>query len=86
MKSKERKVKEANDEIIRSYHPALAKYGAEIVQAREIHLRVLSDFIRNILSDLKPELADMQLKLRTVHELSDPKIFEEKRSFAAGRL
>ena len=72
------RMKEANDDVIRSYHPALAKYGAEIVQAREIHLRVLSDFMRNILEDLKPELADLQLKLRTVHELSDPKIFEEK--------
>lgn len=70
--------KDANNDLIRSYHPALAKYGAEIVQAREIHLRILSDFMRNILSDLKPELADLQLKLKTVHELSDPKIFEEK--------
>lgn len=72
------RMKEANDDVIRSYHPALAKYGAEIVQAREIHLRVLSDFMRNILSELKPELADMRMKLRTIHELSDPKIFEEK--------
>jgi len=72
------RMKDANDDVIRSYHPALAKYGAEIVQAREIHLRILSDFMRNILSELKPELADMQLKLRTIHELSDPKIFEEK--------
>lgn len=72
------RMKDANDEVIRSYHPALAKYGAEIVQAREMHLRILSDFMRNILAELKPELADMQLKLRTVHELSDPKIFEEK--------
>ena len=72
------RMKEAPSDVIRSYHPALAKYGAEIVQAREIHIRILSDFMRNILSDLKPELADLQLKLRTVHELSDPKIFEEK--------
>lgn len=72
------RMKEANDDLIRSYHPSLAKYGAEIVRAREIHLRVLSDFMRNILSGLKPELADMQMKLRTVHELADPKIFEEK--------
>lgn len=72
------RMKEANDDVIRSYHPVLAKYGAEIVQAREIHLRVLSDFMRNILSELKPELADMRMKLRTIHELSDPKIFEEK--------
>ena len=72
------RMKDANNDIIRSYHPALAKYGAEIVQAREIHIRILSDFMRNILSDLKPELADLQLKLRTIHELSDPKIFEEK--------
>ena len=72
------RMKDANDEVIRSYHPVLAKYGAEIVQAREMHLRILSDFMRNILAELKPELADMQLKLRTVHELSDPKIFEEK--------
>ena len=72
------RMKDANNDIIRSYHPALAKYGAEIVQAREIHIRILSDFMRNILSDLKPELADLQLKLRTIHDLSDPKIFEEK--------
>lgn len=72
------RMKDANDDVIRSYHPALAKYGAEIVQAREMHLRILSDFMRNILAELKPELAEMQLKLRTVHELSDPKIFEEK--------
>ena len=72
------RMKEANDDVIRSYHPSLAKYGSEIIQAREIHLKVLSDFMRNALSELKPELADMQLKLRTVHELSDPKIFEEK--------
>ena len=72
------RMKDANDEVIRSYHPALAKYGAEIVQAREMHLRILSDFMRNILAELKPELAEIQLKLRTVHELSDPKIFEEK--------
>ena len=72
------RMKDTNIDVIRSYHPALAKYGAEIVQAREIHLRILSDFMRGILADLKPELADLQLKLRTVHELSDPKIFEEK--------
>ena len=72
------RMKDTKNDVIRSYHPVLAKYGAEIVQAREIHLRVLSDFMRNILEDLKPELADLQLKLRTVHELSDPKIFEEK--------
>ena len=72
------RMKDANDDVIRSYHPALAKFGSEIVQAREIHIRILSDFMRNILSNLKPELADMQLKMRTVHELSDPKIFEDK--------
>ena len=72
------RMREANNDVIRSYHPALAKYGAEIIQAREIHLRVLSDFMRNIMADLKPELADLQLKLKTIHELSDPKIFEEK--------
>lgn len=72
------RMKDANDEVIRSYHPALAKYGAEIVQAREMHLRILSDFMRNILAELKPELAEIQLKLRTIHELSDPKVFEEK--------
>lgn len=72
------RMKDAKDDVIRSYHPALAKYGSEIVQAREIHLKVLSDFMQNALSGLKPELADMQLKLRTVHELSDPRIFEEK--------
>ena len=82
------RMKDANDDVIRSYHPALAKYGSEIIQAREIHLRVLSDFMRNVLSDLKPELADMQLKMRTVHELSDPKIFEEKldKNLAKDRL
>ena len=72
------RMKDAGNDVIRSYHPALAKYGAEIVRAREIHIRILSDFMRNILEDLKPELADLQLKLRTIHELSDPKIFEEK--------
>lgn len=72
------RMKDAKDDVIRSYHPALAKYGSEIVQAREIHLRILSDFMRNSMGELKPELADMQLKLRTIHELSDPKIFEEK--------
>ena len=72
------RMKDANDGVILSYHPALAKYGAEIVRAREMHLRILSDFMRNILAELKPELADMQLKLRTVHELSDPRVFEEK--------
>ena len=72
------RMREASSDVIRSYHPALAKYGAEIVQAREIHIRILSDFMRNTLSELKPELADLQIKLRTVHELSDPKIFEEK--------
>ena len=72
------RMREASSDVIRSYHPALAKYGAEIVQAREIHIRILSDFMRNALSELKPELADLQIKLRTVHELSDPKIFEEK--------
>ena len=82
------RMKDANDDVIRSYHPALAKYGAEIIQAREIHLRILSDFMRNVLSELKPELADMQLKLRTIHELSDPKIFEEKldKNLAKDRL
>ena len=30
------------------------------------------------MAELKPELADLQLKLKTIHELSDPKIFEEK--------
>ena len=72
------RMKETNDDVIRSYHPALAKYGSEIIKAREIHLRVLSDFMRNVLSELKPELADLRLKLRTVHELSDPEVFEEK--------
>ena len=72
------RMKDANDDVIRSYHPSLAKYGSEIIQARELHLRILSDFMRNVLSDLKPELADMQLKLKTIHELADPKIFEEK--------
>ena len=41
-------------------------------------LRILSDFMRNIMAELKPELADLQLKLRTIHELFDPKIFEDK--------
>ena len=59
------RMKDTNIDVIRSYHPALAKYGAEIVQAREIHLRILSDFMRGILANLKPELADLQLKLRT---------------------
>ena len=82
------RMKETNDDLIRSYHPALAKYGSEIIQARELHLKVLSDFMRNVLSELKPELADMQLKLRTIHELSDPKIFEEKldKNLAKDRL
>ena len=72
------RMKDANEDVVRSYHPALAKYGSEIIRAREIHIRILSDFMRNGLSELKPELADMQLKLRTIHELCDPKIFEEK--------
>ena len=72
------RMKDSSNDVIRSYHPALAKYGSEIVQAREIHLRILSDFMRNIMAELKPELADIQLKIRTVHELSNPKIFEEK--------
>ena len=72
------RMKEANDDVIRSYHPSLAKYGSEIIRARELHLRILSDFMRNALSELKPELADIQLKMKAIHELADPKIFEEK--------
>lgn len=65
----------SDEALIRSYHPLIAEYGAKINESRKIHLRILSDYMHDVIVTLKPELSDLTMKMRTSRELCEKEAY-----------
>lgn len=65
-------------DLIKSYHPVMAASGSEIVRKRSLHLRVLSDYMRDLLLRLRPELSDFQIKTRFPRETEREDAFRDR--------
>lgn len=65
-------------ELVKAYHPVMASCGAEIVRKRALHLRVLSDYMRELLLRLRPELSDFQIRNRSMRETENEEAFRTR--------
>ena len=52
-------------ENLEAWDDLLSEYGSRIVTERERYSALLGDFMRNILLEIRPELSDFQIRMRT---------------------
>ena len=64
--------------LVRSYHPLLARYGSLINSKRLFHLRILNDFMRAVLEEIRPSMADLEIRARIPHEAVEAEYFESR--------
>lgn len=64
--------------LLSAYHPILAESGSAIASRRNFHLRILNDFMHGILEEIRPELAGVMIKSRSLKESLSANTFLEK--------
>lgn len=62
-------------DILRSYHPILAEHGSQILKKRFLYIRILTDFMQQILLEIRPELTPFEIRIRSNKELEDAAVF-----------
>ncbi len=72
------KNKKLDSQVLNSFHTVISQFGAKIVQKREFHLKILSDFTNHVIGVLKPELADLSLKMKFQKDFANPDFFKHK--------
>ena len=65
-------------ENLEAWDDLLAEYGSRIVTERERYSALLSDFMRNILLEIRPELSDFHIRMRTGKGSSEKETYRKK--------
>lgn len=65
-------------ENLEAWSDLLSEYGSRIVTERERYSALLSDFMRNILLEIRPELSDFQIRIRCGKGSSDRETYRKK--------
>jgi len=68
----------SDENVLRAFHPVMAEHGAEVVKQRYLYARMFTDFMREVLREIRPELQDCEMRMRSSRELEDPKQFERR--------
>ncbi len=64
--------------VLEAYHPVLAEFGSKIIERRFLYARILTDFMKQVLKEIRPELSDCEIKMRAVHELEDAEVYRKR--------
>ena len=72
------KSRNLNRDILLSYNSLLAYSGEKIIKLRLKYSQLLSDGMKNILAEIRPELADFRIRMRYAKETEDRESFMKK--------
>ena len=72
------KSRNLNRDILLSYNSLLASSGEKIIKLRLRYSQLLSDGMKNILAEIRPELADFRIRMRYAKETEDRESFMKK--------
>lgn len=72
------KQENANQDVLRSFHGPIADCGSQIIRKRRFYVKMMSDFLSGIIAELKPELSDLSLRMKCIHELADADAYHKR--------
>ncbi len=67
-----------DEQILQSYHPIIAENGSLIVQKRREYVRMLSEFMRNILAEIRPEFKNFSIRMRYSRECENMQTYLDR--------
>ncbi len=68
----------ADSAVVAAYDDILASFGSKIIAQRSVYSRILSDFMRNILESVRPELSNFTIRMKSGKGMDDKNVFLER--------
>lgn len=72
------RIPSSDPEILKSYHPVLAQNGFFIQKKREAYLKLLTDSMKGILTEIRPEFKNFSILKRSPHDPDSPSDYRKR--------